>query len=558
MKKTSCLIIFLFGFFSCQKSLDLSPRYGFNAEVVYSEPNNYIKVLAKLYSGLSMTGIQGPAGQPDISQETIDEGFSAYVRVLWNLQELPTDEAVCGWNDPGIPTLNKMQWNAEDGWVKGMYYRIYYQITLCNEYIFQSRDEKLSQRGFSDLDIQTIQTYRNEARFLRALSYYHALDLFGSVPFVDENDRVGAFEPPQISRENLFLYVESELLDIENELLDANSAPYGRATKQAVQTLLAKMYLNAEVYIGSERYSDCINFCNEVISSNNFQLDDNYQDIFLADNNLSPEIIFPVVYDGLYAQTWGGTTFMVCASIGGDMNASEYGVNGGWGGLRATPEFVNNFDLVEKYWVEDITNPLNPDTSLLTNLPTDPNFIVFDTIQTTDDGRFLFFQEGQQLEITSLGNFRHGYAFPKYKNINSDGSIASNNGFSAHVDIDFPMFRLADVYLMYAESSLRKGDQATALQYVNALRQRAYGNSNYDYTNITLEDILDERSCELSWEGTRRTDLIRYGYFTSSSYLWSYKGGEINGTAVGDYLNLFPIPTADIVLNSNLIQNNGY
>ena len=131
---------------SCKKQLNQSPKYGLNAETVYKDPANYIHVLAKLYSGLSMTGLQGPAGQGDISG--IDEGFSAYIRVLWNLQELPTDEAVCGWSDPGIPTLNKTQWNADDGWVKGMYYRIYYQITLCNEFIWQSREEKLAEKRF--------------------------------------------------------------------------------------------------------------------------------------------------------------------------------------------------------------------------------------------------------------------------------------------------------------------------------------------------------------------------------------------------------------------------
>jgi hypothetical protein len=154
---------------SCSKQLNQTPKYGLNAETVYSNPDQYIHVLAKLYSGLSMTGLQGPAGAGDIAG--IDEGFSAYIRVLWNLQELPTDEAVCGWSDPGIPAANKMQWNADDGWVKGMYYRIYYQITLCNEFIWQARDSKLDERGFSDADKARIRTYREEARFLRALSY---------------------------------------------------------------------------------------------------------------------------------------------------------------------------------------------------------------------------------------------------------------------------------------------------------------------------------------------------------------------------------------------------
>ena len=517
---SSFLVLSLFAFYSCTKNLNQSPAYGLNAEVVYSDPNNYINVLSKLYSGLSMTGLQGPAGQADIAG--IDEGFSAYVRVLWNLQELPTDEAVCGWNDPGIPTLNKMQWNADDGWVKGMYYRIYYQITLCNEFIYQSRDERLDERGFSDADKEMIRMYRNEARFLRSLSYFHAMDLFGNVPFVTEEDRVGAFQPERITRTDLFNYVESELIDLSNVLSAAGTVDYGRATREAAKTLLAKIYLNAEVYSGTNRYDDCRNYCEQVINSGAFQLDMDYQHLFLADNQNSSEVIFPVVYDGLYAQTWGGTTYLVCGALGGSMNAADYGVNGKWGGLRSTSAFVNKF----------------PDT--------------------TEDSRFLFYRDGQELEITNLGTFTQGYAYPKYKNVTSVGDVGSNNGTSAHVDIDFPMFRLADVYLMLAESAYRNGDQGTALNYVNMLRERAYGNSNNNMSSINLDDILDERSRELAWEGSRRTDLIRFGKFTSGDYVWPFKGGDVSGIGTSSHLELYPIPTSDLILNPNLTQNPGY
>ena len=517
---SSFLVLSLFAFYSCTKNLNQSPAYGLNSEVVYSDPNNYINVLSKLYSGLSMTGLQGPAGQADIAG--IDEGFSAYVRVLWNLQELPTDEAVCGWNDPGIPTLNKMQWNADDGWVKGMYYRIYYQITLCNEFIYQSRDERLDERGFSDADKEMIRMYRNEARFLRSLSYFHAMDLFGNVPFVTEEDRVGAFQPERITRTDLFNYVESELIDLSNVLSAAGTVDYGRATREAAKTLLAKIYLNAEVYSGTNRYDDCRNYCEQVINSGAFQLDMDYQHLFLADNQNSSEVIFPVVYDGLYAQTWGGTTYLVCGALGGSMNAADYGVNGKWGGLRSTSAFVNKF----------------PDT--------------------TEDSRFLFYRDGQELEITNLGTFTQGYAYPKYKNVTSVGDVGSNNGTSAHVDIDFPMFRLADVYLMLAESAYRNGDQGTALNYVNMLRERAYGNSNNNMSSINLDDILDERSRELAWEGSRRTDLIRFGKFTSGDYVWPFKGGDVSGVGTSSHLDLYPIPTSDLILNPNLTQNPGY
>lgn len=505
---------------ACGKNLNQSPKYGLNAEAVYSDPNNYIKVLAKLYSGMSMTGNQGPAGQADIAG--IDEGFSAYVRVLWNMQELPTDEAICGWNDPGIPDLNKTQWNADNVWVKGMYFRIFYQITLCNEFIWQARDEKLNERGFTAAQVDQIVTMRNEARFLRALAYYHAMDLYGNVPFVTEEDRVGAFMPEQIMRADLFDYIESELKAIENDLTAANAVAYGRASESAAHALLAKMYLNAQVYTGSARYADCATYCEKIINSNQFQLDDVYQDLFLADNHTSPEIIFPIVYDGLYAQTWGGTTFMICSALGGSMVAADYGVNGKWAGNRATRPFIEKFT------------------------------------DSTEDSRWMFYTAGQQIDITSMSTFTQGYANPKYKNKTKDGLNGSNNATSAHVDVDFPMFRLADVFLMYAEAKFRTGDQSTAITYMNKIRERAYGDQTHNYTSLVLQDFLDERARELNWECTRRTDLIRFGLFTSETYVWPFKGGDAAGVAVDDKYNLYPIPTSDIVLNPNLQQNPGF
>jgi hypothetical protein len=345
------------------------------------------------------------------------------------------------------------------------------------------------------------------------------------VPFVDENDRVGAFQPERITRPALFTYVESELLDIEDQLLSPGVALYGRASKSAAQTLLAKMYLNAEVYTGTARYSDCRTFCEKVINSGAHQLDDVYQDIFLADNHTSPEIIFPVVYDGVVAQAYGGTIYLVNGAIGGSMIPANYGVNGNWGGLRVTPQFVDKFQ------------------------------------DSTLDSRYLFFTTNQIKDFTDqshLSQFKYGYAFPKFKNKTKAGLNGSNNATSPFVDIDFPLFRLADVYLMLAESALRTGDQATALQYVNLIRTRAYFTSAFNVSSLTLDDILDERARELSWEATRRTDLIRFEKFAGADYVWAFKGGEVDGVALDAYRELYPIPNADIILNPNLTQNPGY
>ncbi|MBL6594061.1 MAG: RagB/SusD family nutrient uptake outer membrane protein [Flavobacteriales bacterium] len=508
--------------FSCSKRLDLEPAIGLSSVDVYKDADNYVNVLAKLYAGMSLSGLHGPSGNPDIAG--IDEGFSQYIRVLWNLQDLPTDNAICRWNDVGIPEMCKMEWSADNSFVKAMYSRIYYQIPIANVFIKETSDESMTEKGFSNEDQEELRMYRAEARFLRALSYYHAMDLFGNVPFVDETSPIGVFLPEQIQRADLFSWIESELKAIENILLTASAAPYGRASQSACHALLAKMFLNAEVYTGTEKNQDCITYSQKIIDNGSFSLDDQYAHVFMADNHTSPEIIFPVVFDGQYTQTWGGTTFLICASIGSLMDASDYGMNNGWNGLRTTPTFVNTFS----------------DSSL--------------------DSRWMFQADSNQtLEIDILTNCpdTSGYLIGKFSNLDQNGNPGSHAQLQ-HADADFPMFRLADVYLMIAEASLRNGDQATALTYVNMVRERAYGNTNFNLSSVSLDDILEERGKELFWECTRRTDLIRFNKFTGSDLLWSFKGGEINGADVPQYRDLFPLPTYDIVNNINLVQNSGY
>jgi len=381
------LSILTISFTSCLKDLNRSPFYGLNSETVYNDPANYIHVLAKCYAGLSISGNQGPAGSPDIV--TNDEGFSQYLRTLWNLEELPTDEAVCGWTDAGISDMHDMSWSSTNPFVDYMYNRIFYQIPLCNEFIRQSSDASMSSRGFSTADQATIRVYHEEARFLRALSYYHALDLFGSVPFVTENDLPGAFFPKQISRIDLFNYIEGELLAISNTLIDPKLNDYGRADKAAAWTLLAKLYLNAEVYTGTQRYADCITYCNKIIAAG-YTLEPEYRNLFLADNNKSNEIIFPVCFDGINTQTYGGTTFLVHAPVGGTMQATAldtFGIatSSGWAGYRTTSAFVNFFG----------GDSLNPKGDTL-------------------DHRNFLYTNGQNLEINSISTYSDGLGLVKW------------------------------------------------------------------------------------------------------------------------------------------------
>ena len=510
---------------SCTKDLDTIP---IDEDVVtsaslYENASAYKQVIAKLYAGLALTGQEGPAGDGDLIG--IDEGFSSYLRNYWQLEELCTDEVVNGWGDDGLADIHNMNWTSSNPFVRGMYYRVFYQITLANEFIREASDSKLDDRGISGNDKIVVQQYRAEARFLRALSYWHALDLFANVPFVTEDDKIGAYFPKQIKRADLFTYIEVELLEIEDLMVDPIMNDYGRADKAAAWMLLAKLYLNAEVYTNQAKHTECLTYCNKILAES-YILETEYENLFLADNYSSKNssAIFSIVFDGLASQTWGGTTYLIHAAVGGGMNASDYGIDGGWGGNRTTSALVEKF--------------------------TDPTG---DT-----DKRAMFYSDGQNLDIADISEFTDGYAVEKFKNITSTGTAGSHE---THVDTDFHLFRLADVYLMYAEAVLRGGtggDNGTALNYVNDLRNRAYGDDSGNVAGLTLDFILDERARELYWEGHRRTDLIRFGKFVGSNYVWPWKGGVADGFAVDDKFKIFPIPASDVVANPNLKQNEGY
>lgn len=512
---------------SCVNDLDREPFYEATSANVYRDFANYKPILAKLYAGFALTGQQGPAGRPDVGG--IDEGASNYVRTYWMLQQVPTDEAVIAWNDPGLPALNTLTWSSNNDVTTAMYYRIFYQITLANEFIREMADDKLNDRGITGANLEEAKKFRAEARFLRALSYWHALDLYGSVPFVTEDNLIGKFFPEQISRADLFTYVREELEQIEDELVAPRQNEYARADQAAAWTLMAKLFLNAEVYTGEQRYTEAITYATKVINAG-YTLEQDYDHLFMANNHTSNEIIFPIAFDGLRTQSYGGTTFLTHAAVGGNMSASAFGIDSGWGGIRSTPSI---YDL-------------------------------FSSVALESDTRANFHTGGQEKQVNSIATFTDGYPITKWKNINPVTNQPGSN--LTFVDTDFPMFRLADVYLIYAEAVLRGGtggDASLALQYVNALRTRAYtksttSNGNITASQLTLNFILDERARELNWEGHRRTDLIRFNRFTGDSYLWAWKGGMMEGTSVPDFRRLYPIPANDLVANPNLTPTPGY
>lgn len=528
--------LFLFG---CT-DLDLSPKNGDVESIAFQDFDGYKSYIAKVYASLTLTGQQGAAGQADLSIIN-DEGFSSYLRVWWKAQELTTDEAIIAWNDSGIRDLHNHAWGADNQFVRVLYYRIFFTISLANDFI---RVAQNLPDGLTPDQIATIDQYVAEARFIRAFSYWHALDHFRNVALITS---ITSDLPNQVDPEVTFDFIISELNEIEGDLLPAGQGnhDYGRIDVAAAWMLKAKLYLNSEVYTGVDRYADVITEVNKVLNANAYSLAANYEELFMGDNHLrTDEIIWPIVHDGLVSQTWGGTTTIIRGAIGGAMSDDEkngipftnesltdYGVPSGWGGYRTTSAFVNLF----------------PGAAA-------------DANGASPDGRAMFFTEGQSLDIPDVGEFTDGWAVPKYSNV--EASTGRRAPGVDQVSTDYPVFRLAEAYLMLAEAEVQTSGtvNGATLGYLNQLRQRAYGDNSGNITagQVDLNWILAERGRELYLEATRRTDLVRHNKFSGGAYLWPWKGGVQEGVSTPAYLDIFPIPSSDLIANSNLNQNDGY
>lgn len=512
---------------SCTGDLDQMPHTDtqVTGQEAYASAANYKMVLAKIYASYVIVGQEQGGGNADMSSNNGQD----FLRCYFNLQEDPTDEVACTWlSGDKVEGLTYMTWDANDPWVADAYYRLYYTIALSNEFLRHTDDGSIA--SFNDQEKKEILTYKAEARFLRALAYYYVLDLFGQGPFVDETMAVGAFTPERYSNSQLFEFVESELKDIaDNGLASPSSLEYGRASNAAAWTLLAKLYLNAEIYGGGNHYTDCISACSKVMESG-FSLESDYARLFNADNNKrTNEIIFPFVVDGENTVSWGATTLIICGQCGNSstQDPTKYGLTNGWGMFRVRGELPNLF--------ENVDNPT--------------------------DKRCMFYTDSQTQWFTkAIDDQTQGYFSEKFTNLTDNGEAACNSG-AVGVSTDFPVFRLADVYLMFAEAVLRGGQGSTkvdALRYINLIRERAYGNSNGNINDaqLDLDFILDERARELYLECSRRTDLIRYGRFTGGDYIWQWKGGILDGKSTDAKYNIYPIPTAELSANPNLTNEN--
>jgi len=494
---------------------------------------DYDGILNKIYGNLALTGLTGPHGNSDLPSD-IDEGMSVFMRVVWYANELSSDEALCAWlSDAGIPEFNRGTWGDNHALLRGLYYRCMFGITLSNYFL--------------DNAPSSIDEYSKkvaEVRFMRALYYFYLMDMFGNPPMVTH---VTAEAPAQATRQEVFKFVEDELKDVIGEgegtdvLAAAKSVKYGRADIVAGYMLLMRLYLNAEVYTGSARWEDARTYAEKAIQSD-YTLSTaskngytGYQLLFMGDNDTNGaqnEIVFPVLFDGELTQSWGGVFLAAGAVNAADIALYPTGISSSWGGIRTKPYFIR------KWFPNDDAPEGTPD----------------DLIAAANDDRCLFMTSGHELEIAEEDKFENGYGYIKFLNTHADGSEAHN---AEHTDYDFPLFRLAEAYLSYAEADARLNGgnvSSTGLGYIKDLRNRAHANANLSV--FSLADIEDEWSREFGFEGRRRMDMVRFGNFTGVRRTWI--GGTAAGGTLSSYRSIFPLPSSDLIANPNLKQNQGY
>ncbi len=530
---------------SCLGDLDTLPlnETDFTSEKAYENPDNYAKGMSYIYGYFGMVS-QGDPGKSDL--EFDDAGKSELLRQWWTLQEAPTDSWNCIWGDDYVTTLQYDTWtSADNNGIVAVYTRCLKGITLANEYFIQTADGKLGDRGHGAYADQ-VHGYRAEVRFLRALYYYMLLDCFGNPPFATEAN-IGGDLPRQIGRTALYEWIENELKELTEDpaMPDYGAVPYPRATKGSVWALLARLRLNAEVYTGKADWSGAKEAAEKVIGMG-YELCKDYGKLFMMDNGTNgaqKEFVFSIYYDKDFMQSWGGTTHLLSGSL--DQNANEvlgrhFGVEKinveNWAGYHVSDQYVSYFDLQGVVWGQNEGLGYDREKS---------------------DRRAFFINANNTKELDK-NNLNTGWLCWKFNGRYSDGKVVTDgNKFSS---VDFPMFRLAEMYLIQAECEMRMGNGALtggeAYNNVKKLRERAKVDMP---VSIDLDWLLEERAREFMWEAQRRMDLIRFGKFLTAQFPWPYKGNVADGKiTLDDRYLLYPIIVSDLNANPTLEQNKGY
>lgn len=479
--------------------------------------------------------------------QQMDGGASELIRAFWSVQETSADAVKCSWeNDAWVRALNTNTWSAEQNdAVYAVYVRTLQGIAYVNEYLRQTAPDKLAARDVPADVVQSVNSFRDEARFLRAYFYWMALDCFGNVPFSTENSPFGGtYTPPQATRAEIFNFCVSELQSL---LSDSSSMPaprsrYPRADRGSAAGLLARLYLNAEVYTGTPMWEEAKAVCEDIFSMG-YTLSPDYEALFRGDNGENPsarnEMLWAVSYDAERTQSYGGTSYLLAATLAATDITDQSKPNGqrnGWAGLRTPYEYVSRFFNVSG---QDYQTG---------------------TYQTDDARGRMFYIKGRNESMeNALYVFMNGWSCLKFNNIPygvTESDYLPTADIKAFSDVDFPMIRLAEIYLIYAEACMHTEDDVQGLAVLAELSERAGVPAPAE---ITEDFLMEERARELMWEAHRRTDLIRYGLFNTADYMWPYKGGDsFEGQAFPDYKTLYPLPPTELAVNEGLKQNPGY
>lgn len=549
------------GLTSCVGDLDLQPN---DPNLVNpSDPNFKANSLAMCYSGIAVSGITG-AGSSYVSG--LDPGTSAYLRLVFTLNEFCSDEMLWIWPDAGVVDITSCTWGINNGLLEGAYYRFLGHIAICNQYLANTA-------GDTDEESQQM---RAEARVLRAYSYFNMLDLFGQSSFITEEAAVGE-SPVQLSRKELYDWLEQELVDIVDNRLISENPVYGRVGLDGAEGLLARLYLNAEVYSGTGAWEKCQERCENIIARHKgggFEgsgLANHYLYLFARDNDAympggskkdENEILFGIAYDDTMTQSYGGPTFIIASTISNThyIPRQNYGCSGEWSCIRGCQEMAERFygisdaDVRDDLWIRGYLPAGSNGSESWDAEDYSDRFVDFTGAWATTGGNAIIKFTGRTRNAAEDGGWD--------MTLNADGTYTCGFPATTFGSTDQPIIRLADIYLMYSECYVNgnTGDRQKALDYINLVRRRA-GAPSYGFTDLTKKGIMDERSRELYLESTRRSDLIRNGMFTGPSQtVWQYKGSINNnaGTRISERNSLYPIPYAVIAAQPEFKQNPGY
>lgn len=552
--KTAMASMLCMGFVSCADELNIKSVDPLNHQTYTVEG-----LLAKQYATLGLTGQKGPAGLGDISG---DEGETGFIRTVFNLEELMTDETLWAYQaNEGIAQITSMDWDKDNARVNWAYQRLSFNINQYNFFITE-QSGSLSEDKIA------------EVRFLRALNYYYFLDLYRKAPFKDTFDNN---LPTEKSGKELYEWLDNELTTIEPLMAEVgayNTAKdFGRADRGAAYALHARLALNSAVYTDGQvkDYQKAIHYCDEIINSGKYDLSrvaksgySGYQQLFMGDNDCNPdarkEIIFPIRQDGVKTRSYAGTSYLVNAStISGMPYAST---SDPWKCLFARVDLVKKFfpnGDIPKATDEDLLS--NPSKDQVIAKDNEKGISTADVVAQAKDDRALFYMGiggcSDKVRTLTPGDAitgpLNGASFVKWTNLHADGTAQHHQNFS---DTDFPMFRLAEIYLTRAEAKYRLNGSQDGKADILEVQDRA--NRQIKASSVDEQTLIDEWCREFYLEGRRRSDLVRFGLFTGSKYLWSFKGGSENGQGIPTKFDIYPIPGDEMKNNPNMTQNPKY